>query len=112
MLSSSHSLSYFIILETLLVTNLVPIVQMRKLGLENLASKHQNQESNPALSNSILSTILNGLFSIKIFGKFSKSNFKSVRQIGLCFYLMLGIISKSSCLLNYHYYYCDINNLE
>ena len=34
MLSSPHSLSYFIILETLIVTNLVPIAQMRKVGLE------------------------------------------------------------------------------
>ena len=111
MLSSPHSLSYFIILETLIVTNLVPIAQMRKVGLENLASKHQNQESNPALSSFILSTILNGLFFVKIFGKFSKSNFKSVRQTGLCFYHMLGIISKISYLLNYHYYYY-INKLD
>lgn len=37
----SHSAFYFIIIVTLLVTNLVPLVQMRKLALESLASKHQ-----------------------------------------------------------------------
>ena len=100
LLSNSHSLSYFIILATLLDTNLIPTVQMRRPVLQSLAGKQQKSEPNPALTSEskLLVTTLKGLPSIKIFGKFSLNQMgKSVRQIGLCFYHMVGIVLKFSC---------------
>lgn len=83
MLSSSHSLSYFIISATLVVTNLVRTVQMRKPVLQSLAaSKQQKQEPNPALTpeSKLLITTLKGLPSIKIFGKFSLNQMEKTCQ--------------------------------